>query len=167
VNKLLGLLVLGLAFTLGFGTVGCSKKEEKKDEKPAAKDDEAAKKKKADEEAAAKKKKEEAEKLMPTLTADGGEATIAKTMKTKKEVEIKLDKDAPEKVTLSAKIKSEDGKKDADLKVTAAGEIAKGSKAGTLTLTVGDADIAPGVYMVEVTSKEAKGTAKVKLTVEK
>ncbi len=94
-QKLLGLLILGLAFTIGFGTVGCSKKVEKggqsEEEKKAASTKEAAEKaKKAAEEAAAKAKQADENAKKADEKAKAAEEAAAKAKAAAAEAKQKL-----------------------------------------------------------------------------
>jgi len=100
VNKLLGLLVLGLAFSLMLGTAGCTKKEDekKKEEKKA---DEDKKKEDGKKKEDPKKKEEGEEKAKLKVKEPEGEVTLKKDGKTTITVELK--EEAPHELTLKAK----------------------------------------------------------------
>jgi hypothetical protein len=161
VNKLLGLLVLGLAFTLGFGTVGCSKKDDKDKKDTAAADD-----KKKDDKKKDDKKKDGDEGKGKVEFKEVKEQKIDKKKETKLEaIEVVLAGKSPDEAKLTITVTDKDKK--AYTKITGMGKVAKDSDKGTIDLVVGAEDATPGDYMVEVSAdKGIKGKTSFKLKVE-
>jgi len=168
VQKLLGILVLGLAFSLLVGgTIGCNtaaKDKDKDKDKTAADKDAKDKDKTPKDKDKATTDKDKTPKDKVEFKAVTGETVIGKK-KDSKDVEIHLTKTVHDKVTLTGKVMDAKGK--AFDKITASGEIAKDKDKGTLKVsTPDDMDVPAGVYTVEVTATGVSGKAEVKLKVE-
>jgi maltose-binding protein MalE len=166
VQKLLGILALGVAFALLIsGTTGCNPpaKTEKAAEKTTEKAEKAGKTEKAEK---AEKGGGDADKDKAEIKNKvDGEPKISKAAKSElKDVKIELMTKTKSDVKLTVAVKDDKGK--ASDKITGSGTIAKDADSGTITLVVGDAEAAPGVYDVEVTGDKTKGAAKFKLKVE-
>jgi len=153
VNKLLGLLVLALAFTLTMGTVGCNPAKEK--DKDKEKEKTTAEKAKADntgEKAKAKKEgtgEGDKEATIKVKAAEGDGLALKKTGKTKLTVE--LEDAAPAELTLKATAKDVKG----DM-LSGEGKIKKGEKSGDIDITTAEAPATVTDINVEITGEKVK-----------
>jgi len=160
VNKILGLLVLALAFTLTLGTMGCNTaKDKKEDEKKAAegekkKKEEHTKKKEED-----KKKADDVKDVELKLKTTEGKLTLKKTGKI--DFVVELDEDAPADLVLKASAK--DTK---DEILSGAGKIEKGKKKGTVEINTKDAPATLKEFTIDITGEKVKAAA-IKVTIEK
>jgi len=155
VNKLLGLLVLGLAFSLTVGVIGCNP-EKKKDE---VKKDESAKtdpKKdpktdpKTDPKKDPKVGEKDAEVKIKTIDA---EVSLKKKEKANK-VTVELEEAAPAELALKAWAK--DTKDDV---LTGTGKIEKGKKSGDIIIITGDVPATLKEVTIDVTGEKVKKTS--------
>jgi hypothetical protein len=155
VNKFLGLLVLALACTLTFGTLGCNPAKDEKDKK---KDKEAEAKAEGKKDKKDKKDKDEAKDEI-SFKEIKGEQKIGKKV-ADKEITIEVTKAPKEDMPLTVTVKS--GDKVAE-KITGKGSIGKDKTEGKLMISTDEA--VAGEYMVEVTADKLKTSFK--LIVEK